>query len=168
MCWTQTGDWLPASGAASREIALNFGWTNLPQIWTPKEPELFDPAHVPWGFHADVATRQLFLFLFEHPLLVPLRANVSFFVWPQLGLYAPYRAFTRHPAAGIAVVLVVVAVGAALISRSLRRCHPAAAERELGRLLVAYLVATFTAYSVFSPSHWYFTRYLTTPIQVSR
>ena len=30
----QTGHWIPLSGAASREIALDFGWLNLQPVWS--------------------------------------------------------------------------------------------------------------------------------------
>ena len=54
-----TGHWLPASGSASREIALEWGWLNLQPIWTLITPDraLFDPRHVPAAYHLDVATK---------------------------------------------------------------------------------------------------------------
>ena len=115
---SHTGSWLPRSGDAVREIARNYGWVNLPSTWraTDEGPLLFDPEHPPAAFHADVATRLGFVFLFEQPLLAPLRAHVPFSVWPALDRYPPYNAFRAAPASGT-VAVGSLALGALWVRR---------------------------------------------------
>src|SRR5436190_4458103 len=112
-----TGHWLPTSGAASREIALNFGWLNMQAIWPALSAtdRLFGPAHVPPAFYADAATKMVFVFLLESPLLAPLRANVPAGPWADLDNFLPYLLFQRHPA--LATAIVAVAMGALVALR---------------------------------------------------
>ena len=162
-----TGHWLPLSGAASRLIALNFGWLNMQPIWpsAAAQARLFDPSHVPVAYHADVATKLAFVFLLENPLLAPLRANVPAGAWADLDRFLPYLAFCRNPAA--ATALAGVAAAALLLWR--RRGPPRAAAVRSGPrlspfLLTVYLVLMAAGYIFYSPAHWYFNRYLSGPI----
>jgi 4-amino-4-deoxy-L-arabinose transferase-like glycosyltransferase len=154
-----TGAWLPASGAASREIALHYGWSLLQPVWRGDAAEvLFDPGRAPARFWADVATSQVFVFLFEQPLLAPLRANVPFGVWPDLAAYVPLRAFARAPVLGTLALLAALAACAALLRRGSGR---------LGRLVGAYLLLTFAGYVFYAPVYWYYARYLAVPVLVT-
>ena len=165
-----TGHWLPLSGAASREIALNFGWLNMQPIWPAlsEADRLFDPAHVPPAFYADVATKMGFVFLLENPLLAPLRANVPAGPWADLDNYLPYRLFLLHPALATAFALTAI-VAVAVVVRRRARARPIPAgddptRARLRRLLVVYLALVWIGYSYYSPAHWYFNRYLVGPI----
>jgi len=168
--YSHTGSWLPQSGDALREVSRNYGWANLPAIWHDPEAEpLFDPQHPPAEFHADVAARLGFVFLFEHPLLAPLRAHVPFSVWPALGRYAPYNAYRSGPAAGTAV-LGAFALSVVLLSLRHRRRHAeegTQAGNGFGRILLVYLALIGVGYVFYAPAHWYFSRYLGLPILLS-
>jgi hypothetical protein len=81
----ETGAWLPASGSATRQIALAYGWLGLPPVWSaelrqPGASPFFDPDRVPAAYFADAGTQQLFVFLLEHPLLAALRAHLPYSV----------------------------------------------------------------------------------------
>jgi len=163
-----TGHWLPTSGAASRVIALNFGWLNMQPIWPTlsEHARLFDPAHVPAAYHADVATKLVFVFLLENPLLALLRANVPAGAWADLDGFVPYRLFCRNPAA--ATALVATAIVALLLWRRRARARagavPAAPRPLPGLVLASYLALVALGYTFYSPAHWYFNRYLVGPI----
>ena len=167
----QTGHWIPLSGAASREIALNFGWLNLQPVWSSVGPDklLFDPRHVPAAFTLDVATKLAVVFLFEHPLLGPLRANVLVGPWAELDDYVPYRLLLANPALFAALT---IAVGAAVTAVAWRRARARVSAVEarderrvsLRRLVVVFLLLVAVGYSVYAPTHWYFNRYLAGPI----
>ena len=167
----QTGHWIPLSGAASREIALNFGWLNLQPVWSSVGPDklLFDPRHVPAAFTLDVATKLAVVFLFEHPLLGPLRANVLVGPWAELDDYVPYRLLLANPALFAALA---IAVGAAVTAVAWRRARARVSAVEarderrvsLRRLVVVFLLLVAVGYSVYAPTHWYFNRYLAGPI----
>jgi hypothetical protein len=165
-----TGHWLPTSGAASRQIALNFGWLNMQPIWPTlsAQDRLFDPAHVPPSFYADVATKLGFVFLLENPLLAPIRANVPAGPWADLDGYLPYLLFCQKPALAAAFVLVAT-VAVAIVVRRRARPRPAPIDSSSSRasvrlLLAAYLLLFGLGYTFYSPVHWYFNRYLVGPI----
>lgn len=159
-----TGYWLPLSGSASRLIALNLGWHVLQQIWVLSPHGLvFDPQHVPASFYMDVVTKLGFVFVFENPLLAPLRANVAGSPWANLDFYLPYQLFRRNPQVGTVVtVIVVVAIAAVARRLSRARSTPASAplRASLRRIVAAYLLLVGLGYSFYSPAHWYFNRYL--------
>jgi hypothetical protein len=166
-----TGHWLPTSGAASRQIALNFGWLNLQPIW----PELsagarqFDPAHVPAVYHADVATKLGFTFLLESPLLAPIRVNVPAGPWAELDRYLPYSLFCLQPALATALLLAA-AISVAARRRSRTRLVPIDDDpprTSLRTLCGIYLLLFGVGYTFYSPAHWYFNRYLLGPIVLS-
>jgi hypothetical protein len=162
-----TGHWLPTSGAASRQIALNFGWLNMQAIW----PELsaaarqFDPEHVPAAYHADVATKLGFVFLLESPLLAPIRANVPTGPWADLDHYLPYALFCLKPALAAALLLGALI---AVVARRRARPRPAPGDGPsragLGTVSGLYLLLFAAGYTFYSPAHWYFNRYLVGPI----
>jgi hypothetical protein len=165
-----TGHWLPASGPASREIALDWGWLNLQPIWTLITPDraLFDPRHVPAAYHLDVATKLGVVFLFENPLLAPLRANVTVGPWADLDGFFLYRLLVANPFLATVLALVIGA-GLAVAWRQTRPPRPATdatiAPRAITRRVLAiYLVLFAIGYTWYSPTHWYFNRYLTAPI----
>ena len=160
-----TGAWLPTSGEASRQIALNYGWGNLEPFWGPVQRSdlLFDPERVPAQYHADVATKQALVFLFVHPLLAPLRFNVPFDVWPHMEDYLLYRGARRSPPLALAVLLLAIA---AIAIRG-RRQVPARFELSrpaLGGILASYSTFMFLGYVFIAPAHWYFSRYLALPV----
>jgi hypothetical protein len=162
------GTWLASSGAASREIALHYGWRNLWPIWGAERVRrsggspYFDPDRVPAAYYADAATKQAFVFLLEQPLLAPLRIGTPFTIWPVLDRFGPYRLFLRSPAAGAALGagLLATAVGAG----ALRSRRPAGdgrtGRRGLGFLLAVFLALTGLGYTFYCPAHWYYPRYL--------
>jgi uncharacterized membrane protein (DUF441 family) len=156
-----TGAALPASGAASREIAHHFGWSNLQAVFGGTKGVTFDPAHVPWAWRADVAAKALFVWLLEQPLLAPLRLGSDYGVWPPLSRYAPYRLFAASPLLGLGAVAAT-----ALALRHAWRRVPAAPSDRPG---MAFAIATYSAvliaaYVFIAPAHWYFSRYLALPI----
>ena len=166
-----TGYWLPLSGPASRQIALNFGWLNLQPIWTdlalhPDGP-LFDPRHVPAAYHLDVGTKLGFVFLFESPLLAPLRANVPAGAWAELDHFVPYRLFLTSPRLWTSLAFAAVAA-LGFFMRRRARAMPVAPRRAehvaLRRIVAIYLVGICLGYTFYSPTHWYFNRYLAGPI----
>jgi hypothetical protein len=167
-----TGHWLPLSGAASREIALNFGWLNLNPIWThpSAQQRLFDPAHVPASYTLDVATKLGVTFLFENPLLAPLRANVAVGPWSELAGFVPYRMLLVNPGLAVGVALVAAAAMAVVWKRRARALPPdatAAGRAALRRIIGVYLPLVWIGYSCYSPTHWYFNRYLAGPIALT-
>jgi len=158
----ETGAWLPASGPATRQIALSYGWVSLPPVWSvdrlrqPGASPYFDPDQVPAEYYADVATQLIFVFLLEHPLLAVLRAHLPFNVWPQLENYAPYAWFRHWPRIGTALAMLLLAGAIAGIRRA------SAGSREapgIGALVGLYLLLTFLAYTFYCPAHWYYSRY---------
>ena len=168
--YSHTGSWLPGSGDAVREVARNYGWVNLPPIWhAPEAGPLFDPEHPPAAFHADVATRLGFVFLFKHPLLAPLRAHVPFSVWPALERYPPYNAFRAAPRAGMAASAALALAAAFLAVRHRATCREEAFEkrRGFGRILLVHMTLICVGYIFYAPAHWYFQRYLALPILLS-
>lgn len=166
--WSSTGSFLPRSGAAGREIALSYGWFNLQPIWAPVDSDTrFFPADdVPASFYADVGTKQIFVFLFEHPLLIPLRANVPITIWPQLGHFKLYRWFVGSPSTGIVVMSGMLAAVVALLSwRAVKRNRPARQSiPDIGVLVFVFLALSWLGYTFHAPIHWYYSRYLTVPI----
>jgi hypothetical protein len=167
-----TGHWLPLSGVASREIALNFGWLNLHPIWVHRSPQdlLFDRAHVPVSYTLDVATKMGVVFLFENPLLAPLRANVTAGPWAELDHFFPYRLLLANPALAVGVALLVAAAVAVVWSRRARALPPvpnAAPRAVVRRIILIYLPLVWIGYSCYSPTHWYFNRYLAGPIALA-
>jgi hypothetical protein len=163
-----TGHWLPASGPASREIALEWGWLNLQPIWTVITPDraVFDPRHVPAAYHLDVATKLGVVFLFENPLLAPLRANVTAGPWADIDGFFPYRLLRANPFLA-AVLALIAGAGIAMTWRQTRPPRPAASDAPLAvtrRVLAIYLVLFAIGYTWYAPTHWYFNRYLTAPI----
>jgi hypothetical protein len=169
-----TGHWLPTSGAASRAIALNFGWLNMQPIWPhlSTADRVFDPTQVPPAYTADVATKLAFVFLLENPLLAPLRANVPAGAWADLDRYFPFLLFLRHPALCTALLLGAP-IGVVVWQRRRARARPAPpaqappAHAVLLRLLGVSLPLFAIGYSVYAPAHWYFNRYLVGPILLS-
>jgi len=164
---TQTGAWLPASGSATREIAIHYGWLNLPPVWSterfgkPGASPFFDPDDVPADYYADVATQLVFVFALEQPLLVPLRAHLPFSVWPVLARYPPYRWFRVSPVVGTLLAILVLA-GAILVIRRARR-HASSENRAapaIGGLVALYLLLMLLGYTIYCPAHWYDSRYL--------
>jgi hypothetical protein len=159
-----TGHWLPLSGAASRQIALNFGWLNLRPIWSHVAPGqmLFDPAHVPAAYHLDVATKLAAAFLFENPLLAPARANLAAGPWTDLDHYLPYRLLASNAPlaviAGLMIVLPIAVLARARLTASSSHARPQL--RTIRRLLAVYLLLTAVGYVFYAPVHWYFNRYL--------
>ena len=120
-----SGHWLPLSGPASRQIALNYGWTNLERTWfNPRAGEiLFDPARSP-AYYADVATKLATVFVLECPLFAPLRVNVPFTPWPPLNRYVPYLWIKGYPTAtavGVGVLAFVIVALARVFARRLSR-----------------------------------------------
>jgi hypothetical protein len=163
-----TGHWLPTSGPASREIALDWGWSNLQPIWTAITPDraLFDPRHVPAAYHLDVATKLGVVFLFENPLLAPLRANVTVGPWADIDGFFPYRLLAANPFLATVLALLAVA-GLALAWRQTRPRQPVPTEAPIAitrRVLAIYLGLFAIGYTWYAPAHWYFNRYLTAPI----
>lgn len=162
-----TGAWLPTSGAASREIALNFGWLNLRPVWQPeraRRERFFDTDDVPVAWTADVATELLFVQLLEQPLLAPARATLPYRPWPQLRQYGPYRAFVSSPVPGAVVVLFVL-TGAAWAVRRLSSAAGAAPNRASPAATIAlFWLAMFAGYALYAPMYWYFPRYACLPV----
>jgi len=164
---TQTGVWLPASGSASREIALHYGWLNLAPVWStarfakPGASPFFDLDDVPADYYADVATQLVFDFSLEQPLLAPLRAHLPFSVWPGLDRYPPYLWFRGSPVGGT-LLLLLLAGGAILGIRRARR-HASSekrAARGIAGVVGLYLLLMLLGYTFYCPSHWYYSRYL--------
>jgi hypothetical protein len=157
-----TGAALPTSGAASHRIALELGWSNLPTVFGPDGARFFDSQNPPFAWYADVAVRALFVYGFEHPLLAPLRLHLPFSVWPALGAYAPASMFAAvfdgSGTLGVFLALVVIGGGATAASIALRR--RAGAPSPLGWIVPLYTGLAWLGYTVLSPSHWYFPRYL--------
>jgi hypothetical protein len=163
-----TGHWLPTSGSASRLVALNFGWLNMRPIWPAltEQTRLFDPAHVPAAYHADVGTKMVFVFALENPLLAWLRANVPAGAWADLDGFVPYELFCRNPPAATAIVSATT-IALLLWRRRARARQDAVPEgpRPLPRLVLGgYLALVALGYTFYSPAHWYFNRYLAGPI----
>jgi hypothetical protein len=158
-----TGAWLPTSGAASREIAHQLGWSNLPAVFGATPGITFDPGSVPLAWRADVAARALYIWLFEQPLLAPLRLSVDYGVWPALSRYAPYRLFAASPWLGLAALVAA----AGLLRWAWRRVPSAAldeARPSLAFAVTCYTLAMWLGYVFVAPAHWYFARYLALPI----
>jgi len=163
--YAATGHVLPLSGAASRQIALNFGWLNLQPIWSHVAPDqmVFDPAHVPAAYRLDVATKLAATFLFENPLLAPARATVPASPWAELPDYLPYRFLLSNPPLAVVLALLIL-VPVIIIVRRRLPARPDDANRPklqaLRRLVVLYLLFTAVGYTFYAPVHWYFNRYL--------
>ncbi len=163
----ETGEWLPASGSATRQIALAYGWVGLPLVWAaelrrPGADPYFDPDRVPAAYFADAATQQLSVFLLEHPLLAALRVHLPYSVWPKLWRYPPHAAFRRSPWNAAALAALLFAGAVAGVRRASAR--PAAA---IGGLVGVYLLLTFLAYTFYCPAYWYYSRYLTPAVLVT-
>ena len=164
---TATGHWLPASGlpaARSRSIGMVQPATHLDARHAGARAVRFP--NVPAAYHLDVATKLGVVFLFENPLLAPLRANVTVGPWADIDGFFPYRLLVANPF--LATVLAVVAVVALAVAW--RQTRPAAAAAGIAsgaairRVLAIYLVLFAIGYTWYSPTHWYFNRYLTAPI----
>jgi hypothetical protein len=118
-------------------------------------------------FSLDVATKLAVVFLFENPLLGPLRANVPVEPWSELDGYVVYRLLLASPAICVALALAAVAAAVAFAGR--RAQGREAAPIDARRLRLRWVVAGFIplialGYSLYSPTHWYFNRYLAGPI----
>ncbi len=126
----------------------------------------FDPQSPPAAYYADVATKAVLTFLFESPLLAPLRVNDPWNVWPNLNGYYPYRWFVAQPILGTIIVLVLFGMAPAAIQLATRKRNSANQQSlvSLEIVLMFYLAFIIIAYVFYSPSHWYFSRYLTLPI----
>ena len=149
-----TGNWLPLSGAASREIALNLGWYEMDRVWSDAEsPQVFDPKQPPAVFYADVLTKLGAVALMEFPLLSPLRLVVPFNPWTGVTGYPPYQLFLRYP--GL-ISTFAAAAGACLVVFVLRRRKGPG----LGLALAVYAALLAFGYGYAVPTHWYFPRYL--------
>lgn len=164
-----SGHWLPLSGPASRQIALNYGWSNLEPIWSrPRaEDHLFDPAHVPPAYYADVATKAAILFVLECPLFAPLRVNVPFAPWPALNRYVPYLGIKGHPTAtmiGVGVLALAIVVLARVFARRRSQGDAGTHWPQLHWALGTYLIVLLAAYTFYAPAHWFFGRYLSAPV----
>ena len=160
--WAFTSAWitgaaLPTSGAASREIAHNLGWGNLAASFGSTSGVTFDPRFIPWTWRADVAAKAVYIWLFEQPLLSPLRFGIDYGVWPALSGYAPYRVFLYSPWLGLATLIVAAAACRAAFVRA---SGPPTDGSSLAFPVGLYCVALFACYVFLAPSHWYFTRYL--------
>jgi len=161
-----TGNALPLSGAASRQIALEFGWTDLQHTWSSAAdtaPAAF-AGHPPAVFYADVATKLLGIFALEYPLSAPLRLNVPFTVWPRLQNYALF-AWAPYLPASLAALALLALLKLALTAK------PAVGKTPRGQnlhvLFGAYLLLFFAGYVFYSPAHWCFSRYLAAPVLVA-
>lgn len=152
-----TGYWLPLSGAASRQIALQVGSAiDLPHVWSvPGSNPFFDPEHPPAAYYGDVLSKMVLLFLLESPLLAPLRWSLPFSIWPDVRPYAPFIGLTKSPALGAALLAL------ALVLFALRR------PKGLGRVVLIYGVLFAVGYTFYCPAHWYYSRYLTTLVLIS-
>jgi len=160
--WAFTSGWLtgavlPTSGAASREIAHNLGWGNLAASFGGASGVAFDPRFIPRTWRADVAAKAVYIWLFEQPLLFPLRYGVDYGVWPALSGYAPYRVFLYSPWLGLATL---AAAATACRAGFRRAAGPTRDGSSLAFPITLYCVALFTGYVFLAPSHWYFSRYL--------
>ncbi|MEZ4217414.1 MAG: glycosyltransferase family 39 protein [Myxococcota bacterium] len=153
-----TGAWLPTSGAASREIALQLGWSNLPVVFGPAKGAVFDAASPPLAWRADVAARGALVALLEQPLLAPLRAHIPFGVWPALDRYAPFALLRAAPRA--VSLVACLALGALLVRTARPRAAREGDPPSLAFAAVLYAVVVLVAYTLYSPSHWYWSRYL--------
>jgi len=152
-----TGAWLPTSAAASLEIARNLGWANLAAGFGSAPGVMFEPTHIPWAWRADVAAKALYVWLFEQPLLAPLRLGIDYGVWPALTGYAPYRLFLASPGLGLAVTAAAIAL-VHHVSRRFAGAGPPPSG--LAFAVTVYCVLVLIGYAFGSPSHWYFSRYL--------
>jgi 4-amino-4-deoxy-L-arabinose transferase-like glycosyltransferase len=149
-----SGSFLPLSGAASREIALNLGWYEMDHVWSdPESSQVFDPKHPPVGFYADTVTKLGATALMELPLLSPLRFGVPFFPWTGVRPYPPHRFYLQHP--GIVTIAAAVSL-AGLVYLLLRR----RTRQGLGLALLLYSVLMTFGYGVAVPVHWFYARYL--------
>ncbi len=162
-CWgvasqRATGRWTPQSGPAGREIALQYGWAHLQPVWTPPPAQpFFDVEDVPPAWHADVATRFLSVFLFEHPLLSAFRLDQPFTFWADAGssrLLGWFRADPPGRAARLAALLALVLL-ACLPWRRARGADP-----RLGGIAALTFLLTLAGYTFLAPVHWFFARYL--------
>ena len=128
---------------------------------------MFDPRHVPAAFHLDVGTKLGFTFLFESPLLAPLRANIPAGAWAELDHFVPYQLFLTSPRLWTALALAAVVTLGVFLRRRARATTVATCRSELvalRRIVAIYLAGICLGYTFYSPTHWYFNRYLAGPI----
>ncbi len=154
-----TGQFLPTSGKATKQIALNYGWSTLPAVWSgPVAADIFfDPDDVPPVFFADVGTRLATVFLFEWPVLAPLRINLPVTPFSDPGPSALSRAVQSSPRR--ALLLIVLPIGGGLAFALIRKRRPVRG----GGLLVIfgiYLALITLGYTFYAPAYWFFGRYL--------
>ncbi len=162
---TQTGEWLPTSGQASRELALNYGWSNLRPVWSPPEnyrtgfDPYFDSRHPPAKYFADVSTNLALTFLYENPLAAVLRTDVPFQMRTGLRRYTPMKWFRASPLLGLTVLLTLAAAWV-VASRRARPPGEPRGDCSLGRVLAIYGLLMLAGYTFYSPTHWFHNRYL--------
>lgn len=148
------GTWLPLSGAATRESALNLGWVEMDRVWSdPESPLVFDPDHPPALFYADALTKLGAVALLELPLLSPLRLGLPYNTWTGVSRYPPYRLFLRSP--GFISISAVASVACLVVFLLRRRKRPG-----LGLAIVVYAALLALGYGFAVPVHWFFPRYL--------
>ena len=153
-----SGSFLPLSGAASREIALNLGWFEMDRVWSdPDSPVVFDPDQPPVGFYADALTKLGATALMELPLLSPLRFDVAFHPWTGVNRYRPYQFYLQYPDILSMAAAACVACLVYLLLR--RRTRPG-----LGLALLLYTALMAFGYGVAVPVHWFYARYLAPPL----
>jgi hypothetical protein len=169
--WSRSavGSWLPQSGPASRLVATSLGWFELDHVWSdPAAGEVADPLRPPPTYTADVLTKGVLTFLGEHPLLSLLRPGTVYTPWPDAGRLPLSRGLTRWPAAGAALLILLGTAGAAVW---IIRCRQGRAEEGpflcLAGTTLLLVPATLVVYASYSPSHWYFPRYLTPSLLIS-
>ena len=149
-----TGNWLPLSGAASREVALNLGWYEMDRVWSdPQSSPVFDPTAPPTSFYADVLTKLGAVALMEFPLLSPLRSTIPFTPWSGVNQYPAYRLFLQYPV--ILSLTAAAAIACLVVFLVRRRMKPG-----LGLTLMIYAALLAFGYGYAVPTHWYFPRYL--------
>ena len=157
----QCGALLPQSGSAGRAIALHFGWANLTPIWSdrPADQLLFDPDHPPAEYFADVATQQMAVVLHEHPLSAPLRLDSPSAAFPDVRRSRVLEHGLQHPRTSTTVLAALLALGCGVLVWRSRRDRVG-----IGGVSVLFAILCCAGYVFFAPVHWYYPRYLLTPM----
>jgi 4-amino-4-deoxy-L-arabinose transferase-like glycosyltransferase len=168
LSFTQAGVWLPSSGAASRQIALEFGWANLKPVWSSPPSPFFDTTNVPGAYFADIATKLTSVFFFEHPLLGPLRANIPFGVWPAIDKYIFYKELLRFPLIVTGITFFFL-TGLFIVTNLIWRNIEFREQKppRIGGLVFGYIALIFIGYTFYAPAHWFFSRYMSVPVVVT-
>jgi hypothetical protein len=161
-----TGSALPMSGPASRQIALEFGWTDLQRSWSSPADgaPAASPGHPPAVFYADVAAKLLGIFALENPLAGPLRLNVPFNVWPRLQDFALF-AWAPYLPAALASLALLALLHVARTEKT--ACREQRRGPNLHVLFGVYLLLLLAGYVFYAPVHWSFSRYLVPPVLVT-